>query len=333
MALFKPVKTTGSNLSNASVVDGQFVVTTDRGEACVDTPSGRVRIADVITGTYSSITSNLAPLLDKLYFATDTHQLLQAVSNNNTLSWVQVGEPTYLTSLMTNSNSGKYLTFASDGSLVATTFPVASTSAVGGVKVDGTVVSVDVSNCLTIDKNQLLKGTGDFSIAIGTDSAASVANTIAIGTSSDASASNAIAVGRSSGASAGASNAIAVGYSAQATQHESIAIGSNAGVTKAYSTAIGYNAFVTGAQYSIQLGKGNNSSSTASFCVGGPSTNYTLMDLTTGKIPSARIPGASAANARKYLTISLSGEIVATSLPVYSGSVTDSFPQYNGEVE
>lgn len=91
MALFKPVKTTGSNLSNASVVDGQFIVATDRGEAYVDTTSGRVRIADVITGTYSSITSNLAPLLDKLYFATDTHQLLQAISHNNSLAWVQVG--------------------------------------------------------------------------------------------------------------------------------------------------------------------------------------------------------------------------------------------------
>lgn len=91
MPSFKPVKTTGSNLSNASVVDGQFVVTTDRGEAYVDTPSGRVRIADVITGTYSSITSNLAPLLNKLYFATDTHQLLQAVTSGNSLSWVQVG--------------------------------------------------------------------------------------------------------------------------------------------------------------------------------------------------------------------------------------------------
>lgn len=91
MALFKPVQTTGSNLPNASVVDGQFVVATDRGEAYVDTPSGRVRIADVITGTYSSITSNLAPLLNKLYFATDTHQLLQAVSHNNSLAWVRVG--------------------------------------------------------------------------------------------------------------------------------------------------------------------------------------------------------------------------------------------------
>ena len=389
MALFKPVQTTGSNLPNASVVDGQFVVTTDRGEAYIDTSSGRIRIADVITGTYSSITSNLAPLLNKLYFATDTHQLLQAVSNNNTLSWVQVGEPTYLTSLMTNSNSGKYITFASDGSLVATAFPVASTlvvggvsvdgtsitvtnagvisaadqlssvktsgnsgkyltinssgavtatafpaastSKVGGVKVDGTVLSVDSYDVLKINKNALVVGNATNSITIGTETEnySSGVSSIAIGDTASARKLRDIAIGY--GAYANASHGVAIGPVAEALDEGAVAIGSSA----------------TAGRYAVQLGNGTASANT--FGV----DSFQLLDLTNGKIPAARLPVATAnavggvkvdgtsitisndiisatdvlesvkteANSGKYLTINSSGEVVATSLPIYNGEV------------
>ena len=39
------------------------------------------------------------------------------------------------------------------------------------------------------------------------------------------------------------------------------------------------------------------------------------------------------ANSGKYLNIQSDGTIGMEALPVYSGNVTDSFPQYNGEVE
>lgn len=44
MSAFKPILTTSSNLSNVSVVNGQFIVTTDTGAVYVDTASERVQL-------------------------------------------------------------------------------------------------------------------------------------------------------------------------------------------------------------------------------------------------------------------------------------------------
>lgn len=82
----KPKLTVASNLP--TVENGSMIGTTDSGDLYIDVDGKRVKITDVITGTLSSIMDTVAPLPNKLYFATDTHQLLQACYSNNTLSWV-----------------------------------------------------------------------------------------------------------------------------------------------------------------------------------------------------------------------------------------------------
>lgn len=77
MADYIPIRTPASALANVPIVDGQIITVYDTGEMYVDKGSVRQRLADVIADTYANIISLLAPLANKLYFATDTHQLLQ----------------------------------------------------------------------------------------------------------------------------------------------------------------------------------------------------------------------------------------------------------------
>ena len=90
--LFTPVITTKYQLDNQGVpvVAGQIIATTDTHEFYVDIDSNtRKKYSDVEIGTYSSITADEYPLTGKLYFATDTHQLLQAYyeSGSSTPTW------------------------------------------------------------------------------------------------------------------------------------------------------------------------------------------------------------------------------------------------------
>lgn len=77
MADYIPIRTPASALANVPIVDGQIITVYDTGEMYVDKGAVRQRLADVIADTYANIISLLAPLANKLYFATDTHQLLQ----------------------------------------------------------------------------------------------------------------------------------------------------------------------------------------------------------------------------------------------------------------
>lgn len=206
MSAFKPIRTTSSNLSNVSVVDGQLVVATDTGAIYVDTSSERVQLGGSGGGssdttsevTLSDTTITQALANNTIYTCsnpvssltvTAASDMSYAVMNLTTGSsgmtfvfpssgWVctgsdcssglwyplssaryclafekidssltvvyvyQIGsssngglvisyndladKPTYLTSLMTSSNSGKYLTIDSSGNLVATDLPVYS---------------------------------------------------------------------------------------------------------------------------------------------------------------------------------------------------------------
>ncbi len=159
--------------------------------------------------------------------------------------------------------------------------PAASTSTLGGIKTDGTITTLNANNQIQISKNDLLAGTGTESLAIGDSSMASGDYSVAIGSHARATSHVVNDHVESSG--------IAIGDTAKATDG------------------------------GIQLGSGTNADHDA-FCVGGAS-NYKLLDLSTGLIPSARIPGATVANAGKYLTINSSGEIVAADLPLYNGGV------------
>lgn len=75
MAEFIPKTAVASSLP--AVANGSLIATTDTGDLYVDAGGERIKLTDVITGTYAAITALLAPLTGKLYFATDTHQLLQ----------------------------------------------------------------------------------------------------------------------------------------------------------------------------------------------------------------------------------------------------------------
>lgn len=77
MASYIPIRTPASALTNVPIVDGQIITVYDTGEMYVDKGSVRQRLSDVIADTYANIVSLLAPLNGKIYFATDTHQLLQ----------------------------------------------------------------------------------------------------------------------------------------------------------------------------------------------------------------------------------------------------------------
>lgn len=142
--------------------------------------------------------------------------------------------------------------------------PAASTSTLGGIKTDGTITTLDANNVLSIDPAALLAGEGLRSANIrGT---ASGIESIAIGESSIAYDDYSVAIG---------SHARAKSYTDNSVDMSGIAIGDTA---KALNGG-------------IQIGSGTNNDYDA-FCVGGVSSNYKLLDLSTGLIPSARLPVA-----------------------------------------
>lgn len=205
MSAFKPIRTTSSNLSNVSVVNGQFVVATDTGAIYVDTDSGRVQLggtggggdstlevavsdttitqaianntiytcsnpvtsltvtaasglsyaamnlttsssgmtfsfpstgwtctgSDCASGVWYPIASARYSLafekIDNSLIIVYVYQVGNSSSGGLVVSYNDLTDkPTYLTSLMTSSNSGKYLTIDSSGNLAATSLPVYS---------------------------------------------------------------------------------------------------------------------------------------------------------------------------------------------------------------
>ncbi len=102
MANFIPKRTIASRMPGVS--DGNLVVAKDTGDLYIDVEDNgvvkRVKLSDVITGTYASIMSVLAPLTGKIYFATDTHELLQ-YSNGEWTVLNESGE----TEVVNNSNA------------------------------------------------------------------------------------------------------------------------------------------------------------------------------------------------------------------------------------
>lgn len=260
MSEFKPIRTTSDNLTNISVVDGQFILTTDTGCIYVDFGSTRVQIGVAVnqgsTNSGKYLTVNSSGAVTNTTFPVASTSSVGGVKVDGTSITITnagvISAADQLSSVKSSGNSGKYLTIHSSGAITATSFPVASTSAVGGVKVDGTIVSMDSNKILTINKNQLVKGETTNSIALGTSAA----------TGEDTSD-------------------IAIGCGAKAE-------GDIVGHSGVSAIAIGTGAIARGAG-NIQLGNGTNSNATSSFAVG----SYQLLDLTNGIIPSARLPIAS----------------------------------------
>lgn len=88
---FVPVVATKGQLIQGlqGIQSGWLVVTSDTRELYVYLNGAPQKYSDVELGTYSSLTSDLTPLTNKLYFATDTHQLLQVYyeSGSSTPTW------------------------------------------------------------------------------------------------------------------------------------------------------------------------------------------------------------------------------------------------------
>lgn len=227
------------------------------------------------------------------------------------------------------------------------TLPPASTSTLGGVKVDGITFKLNDSKFLKCDRNQLLTGTAQNSIQIGYSNAGATGNSaIQIGmgiNNGSAAGTGSIAIGADGLASYDYD--VAIGYGAQATGYHPTAL------LDFCSVAIGRQAIAS--QGCIQIGQGTNNT-VGTFCVGfGNLGNFVLLD-NSQKVPAARLPAATtsalgavqpdgttitvtngvitaadqlasvktAANAGKFLKINASGEIVAESLPLYNGGVS-----------
>ena len=148
------VKPKMSVKSNLPAVDaGSLIVTTDTGDAYVDVGQQRIKLSDVITGTYSEITNLITPLTNKIYFATDTYQLLQATyggRNGSILQWKVLNG--YTLPKATTSTVGGVMV---DGATLSVTntgllsVPKASTTQQGSVKVDGTTININESGVIS----------------------------------------------------------------------------------------------------------------------------------------------------------------------------------------
>ena len=84
MAQIKFLRGTSELITSASVVDGQILVATDKGQLFVDAGSARVQINDIIK--VATLPEATAANVNKVYYATTPNVL--AVSNGT--SWTQI---------------------------------------------------------------------------------------------------------------------------------------------------------------------------------------------------------------------------------------------------
>ncbi len=140
------------------------------------------------------------------------------------------------------------------------------------------------------------KATQEKSTNVGVGAAAVGSKAAAFGYNANAYGGNATAIGANSSAVSGstalgsevsASNnfATAIGYKITASGQYSVAIGNDTTASDSYSMAIGYCANAT-ASDAIQIGVGTNSTANTLQVA-----TYTLLDMSTGKIPAERITG------------------------------------------
>ena len=90
---FKPAISDSLHFNPATTAlnEGALTVLTDTQDVYVDTDDIRIKLSDVVTGTYAAITNQSDPVLGKIYFAVDTHQLLQAYRDNGSVVWHELG--------------------------------------------------------------------------------------------------------------------------------------------------------------------------------------------------------------------------------------------------
>ena len=145
-----------------------------------------------------------------------------------------------------------------------------------------------------------------------------------------ATANNAINIGATS-SMAGGSYSVGIGYGAKCNSSNAVAIGRSASVGSNARdvTAIGYNARIaSNADYAIQLGNGQNSTA-KTLSVGFNTTNYQLLDGTTGLIPDARISSniARASDIPTYTAgtgIDITSNTISVTAPTLTNTATGS---------
>ena len=140
---------------------------------------------------------------------------------------------------------------------------------------------------------------GTYATAYGYYARANAQNSTAIGYSSYANYQDVTAVGHA--ATASAAGTTALGSNSQATVARGTAVGYSSTATAQGATSLGYSAKAT-ATYAHQIGEGTNSTANSLQIGFGTSSNYKLLDGTTGKIPNDRInldtlPGSGSGNA------------------------------------
>ena len=165
---FVPYAVLDSQLSSvvlSTVVNGRLIVATDTKSLYLDSGGSRIRISDVILDTYSNIMSTTVtplPSVNKIYFATDTHQLLQATyeSGNPDPVWHQLGgsqsEVITISSseviLELQDNKIYYLTNASNASIQLTAASSLSYCTICFTAGDGTTwVAPNNARCIGYD--------------------------------------------------------------------------------------------------------------------------------------------------------------------------------------
>lgn len=297
MSEFKPIRTTSDNLNNISVVDGQFILTTDTGCIYVDFGSTRVQIGVAVnqgssnSGKYLTVNSN-GDVTNTAFPVASTSVVGGVKVDGTSITVTNAGvisAADQLTALKESYNAGYYLKLNGSGTnIIADPLPVASTSNIGAIAVDGTVTSVNSSSVLKIDKNVLLAGRATNSITIGVDVDRSSnydcgTSSVAIGYAAWSKKAYDISIGYQ--AYANGPSGVALGSSASADSEDTVAIGTNSSASGTDAVAVG--SYSTAAHGAIQLGSGSASANT--FGV----NSYQLLDLSTGLIPSQRLPTAS----------------------------------------
>jgi hypothetical protein len=190
------------------------------------------------------------------------------------------------------------------------TLPTASTSVLGGVKIDGTTISIS---------GGVISATGSavvpYVASSGTASAAG-SNALAAGPTSNASGNNGTALGNS--AAATATSATAVGSSATAAGIGATAIGVSATATNNFSTALGYSATVSSATDATAVGANCTANHNSSVALGYGVTTSAVNDIVIGNgVWSISVAGGSG-----NLTIPTGGTLLTTIASLSNGAAS-----------
>ena len=155
MAQIKFLRGTSEQITSASVVDGQILVATDKGQLFVDAGSSRVQINDIIK--VATLPEATAANINKVYYATtpnvlavsngtawtqiNAQQVIAEGSTNGTISVAGVDVPVHGLGSAAFTESNAYDAAGSAAAVLGTAGDAAGTNTVYGVKADAAAAS------------------------------------------------------------------------------------------------------------------------------------------------------------------------------------------------